>query len=74
MPHVPSPLLTKLRQSQRVADLGILDDKEYLADGPACNTRSQIQVCTITQEALLSCIHNYGEAMSRPVTAHCAAQ
>jgi hypothetical protein len=51
-----------------------LDDKEYLVDDPARNTCSQTQVRTITQEALLSCIHNYGKAMSCPVTAHCAAQ
>jgi hypothetical protein len=74
MPHVPSPPLTKCRQSQRIPDLGILDDNECLVDGPAHNTRSQTQIHTITQEALLSCIHNYGEVMSHPVTAHCAAQ
>jgi hypothetical protein len=51
-----------------------LDDKEYPVDGPAHNTHSQTQVHTITQEALLSCIHNYGKVMSRHVTAHCAAQ
>jgi hypothetical protein len=74
MPHVPSPLLTKLRRSQQIANLGILDDKVYLVDGSARNTHSQTQVHTITQEALLSCIHNYGKAISCPVTAHCAAQ
>jgi hypothetical protein len=37
-------------------------------------TCSKTQVCTITQEALLSCIHNYGKTTSHPVTAHCAAQ
>jgi hypothetical protein len=31
MPHVPSSPLTKLRQSQQIADLGILDDKVYLS-------------------------------------------
>ncbi len=51
-----------------------MDDKVHLMDSPAHNTRSQIKVRTITKEALLSCIHNYGEAMSRPVTAHRAAQ
>jgi hypothetical protein len=34
MPHVPSSPLTKLRQSQQIADLGILDDKVHLVDGP----------------------------------------
>jgi hypothetical protein len=74
MTHAPSPPLTKLRQSQRIANLGILDDKVHLVDGPACNTHSQTQVRTITQEALLSFIHKYGKVMSCPVTAHCAAQ
>jgi hypothetical protein len=73
MPHVPSSLLTKLRQSQQIADLGILDDKVYLVDGPARNTRSQTQVHTITQEAVLACIHNYGKATNRPVMACHAA-
>jgi hypothetical protein len=74
MPHVPSPPLTKLRHSQCIANLGILDDKVYPVNGPARNTRSQTQVHTITQEALLSCIHNYGKAISRPFTACRAAQ
>jgi hypothetical protein len=68
------PPLTKLRQSQRKANLGILNDKVHPVDGPARNTRSQTQVRTITQEDLLSCIHNYGKAMSHPVTAHRTAQ
>jgi hypothetical protein len=38
-------------------------------DHPACDTRSQTQVRTITQEAVLACIHNYSEAKNRPVTA-----
>jgi hypothetical protein len=45
-PHVPSSPLTKLCQSHRKADLGILDDKLSPVDSPACNTRSQAQVCT----------------------------
>jgi hypothetical protein len=73
MPHVPSSPLTKLCQSQRIADLGILDDKVYPVDGPACNTCSQTQVQTITQEAVLACIHNYGETANRPVMACHAA-
>jgi hypothetical protein len=69
MPHVPSSPLTKLRQSQQIADLGILDDKVHPVDGPACNTHSQTQVRTITQEAVLACIQNYGEATNHPVMA-----
>jgi hypothetical protein len=74
MPHVASPPLIKFGQSQQIADLGILDDKVYLVDGPARNTHSQTQIHTITQEALLSCIHNYGKPTSRPVMACHAAQ
>jgi hypothetical protein len=74
MPHVPSPPLTKLRQSQQIADLGILDDEVYPVNSPAHNTHSQTQVCTITQEALLSCIHNYGKVTSCPIMACHAAQ
>jgi hypothetical protein len=69
MPHVPSSPLTKLHQFQLIADLGILDGKVYPVDSPARNTRSQTQVRTITQEAMLACIHNYGKATNRPVTA-----
>jgi hypothetical protein len=54
-------------------DLGILDDKVYPVDGLARNTRSQTQVCTITQEVVIACIHNYGAATNRYVTACCAA-
>jgi hypothetical protein len=42
-------------------------------DGPARNTHSQTQVCTMTQEAVLAYIHNYGEATNCPVMAHCTA-
>jgi hypothetical protein len=49
MPHVPSFSLTKLCQSQQIADLGILDGKVYPMDSPACNTCSQTQVRMITQ-------------------------
>jgi hypothetical protein len=69
MPHVPSSPLTKLCQSQQIADLGILDDKVYPVGGPACNTCSQTQACTITQEAMLVCINNYGEATNNPIMA-----
>jgi hypothetical protein len=69
MPHVPFSPFTKLHQSQQIADLGILDNKVYPVDGPAHNTRSQTQVQTITQEAVLACIHNHGEAMGHPITA-----
>ena len=50
-----------------------MDDKVYLLDSPACNTRSQTQVCMITQEAVLACIHNHGKAANRPVMARHAA-
>ncbi len=73
IPHVPSSPLTKLCQSQWIADLGILDDKVYPVDGPARNTCSQTQVHTITQEAVLACIHNYGKptnAMSQLAMQH----
>jgi hypothetical protein len=74
MPHEPFPPLAKLGRSQQIANLGILVNKLYPVDGPACNTCSQTQVRTITQEALMSCIHNYGEATSRPVVACRTAQ
>jgi hypothetical protein len=38
-------------------------------DGPARNTCNQTQ----TQEAVLACIHNYGEATNRHVMACCTA-
>ncbi len=69
MPHVPSSPLTKLRQSQQKADLGILENKVYPVDGSAHNTHSQIQVQRMTQEAVLACIHNYGEVPGRPISA-----
>jgi hypothetical protein len=69
MPNVPSFPLTKLCQSQQIADLGILDNKIYPVDSPARNTRSQTQVHTITQVAVLGGIHNYGKATNHPVTA-----
>jgi hypothetical protein len=68
MPHVPSSPLTKNCQSQRIVDLGIRDNKIYPVDSPARNTHSWTQVRTITQEAVLACIHNYGAARNRPVT------
>jgi hypothetical protein len=60
-PHEPSSPLIKLHWSQQIANLGILDDKVDLLDGPARNTRSQTQVQTITQEAVQAYICNYGE-------------
>jgi hypothetical protein len=69
MPNVPSSPLTKLRRSQRIADLEILDNKVYPVDSPARNNRSQTQVRMITQEAMLACIHNYGKATNCPVRA-----
>ncbi len=62
-PTAPPPLLTKLWQSQQIANLGILDDKVYPLNGPAHNTHSKTQVCTITQEALLSCTHNLSKQL-----------
>ena len=44
MPHVPTSPLTKLCQSQQIANLRILNDKVYPVDGPARNTHSQTQV------------------------------
>jgi hypothetical protein len=73
MPPVPSFPLTKLCQSQGIADLEILDDKVYPVVGPARNTHSQTQVCTKTQESVLACIHNYGTATNSPVMACCTA-
>ena len=57
-----------------IADLGILDNKVDCLDGPAHNTRSQAQVQTITQEAMLACICNYGEVTGHPIKAHHTAQ
>jgi hypothetical protein len=48
--------------------------QQSIPSGWSCtNTCSQTQVHKITQEAVLACIHNYGKALSRPVTACCAA-
>jgi hypothetical protein len=69
MPHVTSSPLTKLFRSQQITDLGILDDKVYPVDGPACNTCRQTQVQMITQEAVLACIHNHGKEAGCPITA-----
>jgi hypothetical protein len=73
-PHKPSSPLTKLRWSQQIANLGILDNKVDHLDGPACNTRSQTQVQMINQEAVLACICNHGEVTGRSITACHTAQ
>jgi hypothetical protein len=52
--------------------LGILT-KPAPIDAPANNTRSQTQVCTITQEAILACISTYSNITNLRLTAANAA-
>ena len=58
-PPIPTPIFptNPLGRSQQIADLGILTAKPLTNDAPAHNTRSQVQHCTITQEAILACMN-----------------
>ncbi len=60
-------------QSQRIDKLGILT-KPAPIGAPANNTRSQTQVCTITQEAILTCISTYSDITNLRLTAANAAR
>jgi hypothetical protein len=57
---------------QQIAKLGIMA-KLAPIDSPANNTRSQTQVCTITQEAILVCISTYSNITNLRLTAANAA-
>jgi hypothetical protein len=61
----------KLRRSQCIADIGILNRKPKIlaSDAPARNTRSQTQVRTITQEAILACFVTYSDITNQHITA-----
>jgi hypothetical protein len=55
--------------------LGIPTANTCLNDTPAHNTRSQVQHCTITQEAILACMNTYNYINSRsPTPANAARQ
>jgi hypothetical protein len=60
---------------QRITDIGILNKKpKTIALGaPSHNTRSQTQVQTITQEAILACIVTYSNITNRHITARNAS-
>jgi hypothetical protein len=60
-PPNPTPISpTKpLRMSQRIANWGILTANTCLDDTPAHNRCSQVQHCTITQEAILACLNTH---------------
>jgi hypothetical protein len=75
-PPIPTPISpTKpLRRSQQIADLGILTAKPLTNNAPAHNTRSQVQHCTITQEAILTCMNTCSYITSRSPTQANAAR
>jgi hypothetical protein len=54
--------------------LGILTANTRLNDTPAHNTRSQVQHCTITQEAILACMNTCNYISSRSLTPANAAR
>jgi len=77
-PNPPEKLSpAKPRQSQRIANIGSNSPKSQLpppapvmtSDAPACNTRSQTQVRTIMQEAILACITTYSDITNQHITA-----
>ena len=49
-------------------DLGILKANPCPNDTPAHNMRSQVQHCTITQEAILACMNTYSYITSHSLT------
>jgi hypothetical protein len=65
----------KLRRSQRIADFGILNrkPKTLASAAPTRNTRSQTQVQTITQEAILACFVTYSDITNQHNTARNAS-
>jgi hypothetical protein len=76
-PSPPENLLSpkKLRRSQRIANIGILNrkPKTLASDAPAHNTCSQTQVQTITQEAILACFVTYSGITNQHITARNAS-
>jgi hypothetical protein len=74
LPNPNSPdMQPQPRWLQRIAKLGILT-KPAPIYAPANNTRSQTQVHTITQEAILACISTYGNITNLRLTAAYAAR
>jgi hypothetical protein len=75
-PPNPTPISpTKpLRRSQRIANWGILTANTRLDDTPAHITRSQVQHCTITQDAILACLNTYKYISSHSLTPANAAR
>jgi hypothetical protein len=69
-PPISTPISpTKpLHRSQGIADLGILAANTCLNDTPARIMRSQVQHCTITQEAILACMNTYNYINSHSLT------
>ncbi len=65
----------KLWRLQCIADIGILNrkPKTLASDAPARNTRSQIQVQTITQGAILACFVTYSDITNQHITARNAS-
>ncbi len=69
LPNPTSPVKQpQPRQLQRIANLGILT-KPAPIDAPANNTRSQMQIRTITQEAILAGISTYIDITNLRLTA-----
>jgi hypothetical protein len=71
-----SPLSPKkLRRLQRIADIGIHNrkPKTLASDAPARNTRSQTQVQTIRQEAILACFVTYSDITNQHIMARNAS-
>jgi hypothetical protein len=69
-PPIPTPILptNPLHRSQRIADLGILMTKLLTNNAPAHNTHSQVQHCTIAQEAILACMNTCSYITSQHLT------
>jgi hypothetical protein len=61
----------KLRQLQCIANIGILNrkPKTLALDAPTHNTRSQTQVQTIMQEAIVACFVTYSDITNQHITA-----
>ncbi len=66
----------KLWQLQRITDIGILNrkPKTLASDTPNRNTRSQTQVRTIMQEAILACFITYSDITNQHIMARNASR
>jgi hypothetical protein len=63
----------KLRRSQQIANLSILEATPAPKDGPSYNTCSKAQIRTITQETILACINTYSNITGNVITPHSMA-